>query len=182
MTLRIRPIGDPVLRKTSDIIEVIDQKLMELANDMVSTMRKYNGVGLAAPQIGVNLRLIVIETPLESCNNNSDANWEETQLLKLINPSIIEANSFEEMREGCLSLPGFITNVERANAVTARATDMSGTQIQIPATGLLAQALQHEIDHLDGILIQDRIDGIVNMTKLDPPWLTNKTSEIPERR
>ncbi len=146
MAIRIiRKKGDAVLRDVSREVKVITPQLLVLLDDMVETMVDADGVGLAAPQVGINKRLIVVDIR------------DENGLLKLINPVIVDKDgSKEKAVEGCLSFPGIAGEVERDEKVTVRALGPDGKTIEICAAGLLARALQHEIDHLDGILFVDR--------------------------
>ncbi len=154
MALRqIRKNGDPVLRQKAHPVKKITPQIIKLLNDMAETMYDANGVGLAAPQIGISKRLIVIDVA------------DEHNLLKLINPDIIASSGKETAIEGCLSFPGIAGEVERAEAVTVRALIPAGDTIELKATGLLARALQHEIDHLDGILFVDRVSRFVEVEK-----------------
>ena len=162
-------MGDPGLRRVSAPIAAATPELRALAADMVETMRGYDGVGLAAPQVGVNQRLVVLEVPEDEDADEPD--WTQTQLLVLLNPEVRDLDDFEKKREGCLSLPGYITFIERADRLTAIADTMDGKRISIDASGLLAQAIQHEVEHLDGILIQDHVGGIGNLIRIDPPWV-----------
>jgi peptide deformylase len=126
----------------------VDDTIRELVRDLFETMRAASGVGLAATQIGVGKRVIVV-----------DISHVEQDLapLALVNPEIVESRGLEEGTEGCLSIPGVEGVVPRAESVLVKAQDEQGRPVQIPARGLLARALQHEIDHLDGILFIDRI-------------------------
>lgn len=152
MALRqIRTNGDPVLRQKAHPVKVITPQIIKLLNDMAETMYDANGVGLAAPQIGIAKRLVVIDVA------------DENNLLKLINPEIIARSGRETAIEGCLSFPGVAGEVERAGSVTVKALVPTGETIELQATGLLARALQHEIDHLDGILFVDRVSRFVEI-------------------
>lgn len=148
--MTIRPIitlPDPVLRQVSKPIERIDDDLLKLADDMLETMYDAPGVGLAAIQIGVAQRVIVLDVAGED---------EEPRPLTLINPEIVEQGA--ELRpheEGCLSIPDVLVDIERPTPVTVHYTDRSGVEQTLEATGLLGTAIQHEIDHLDGKLIID---------------------------
>jgi peptide deformylase len=146
--LDIRTYPDEVLRKKAEPVESVDDSLRRLADDMVETMYAAPGVGLAAPQVGVSKRLIVADIGLHE--------GEESRLVILFNPEIIEADGSIEFEEGCLSLPGFNVVVSRAGRVVVRGLDREGKEASIEAEGLLAIVLQHEIDHLDGILLIDR--------------------------
>ncbi len=144
--MAVRPIlvvGNPVLRRKARRVSQIDKSLQKLIDDMIETMRAAPGVGLAAPQIGVPLRLAVIEV--------------DEQVTILVNPEIVKTVGEYEPDEGCLSVPGYWGRVKRAEKVTVKAKDRHGRDRRITADGLLGQALQHEIDHLDGYLYIDRI-------------------------
>jgi peptide deformylase len=175
MRLRVLQVGDPRLRRKSAPIAGATPELRALAEDMIETMRAHDGVGLAAPQVGINRRLVVVEVPEDQ--DAEELDWTATQLLVLLNPEVREMEDFEEKREGCLSLPGYITYINRAEHITAFADTMDGKQISIDASGLLAQAIQHEVEHLDGILIQDHAGGIGNLIRLDPPWVGGEVSK-----
>lgn len=145
MALReIRTEGDEILRKKSRVVDVIDDKIRELIKDMDETMHAANGVGLSAVQVGVLKRIIVI-----------DVNYDGTESLKLINPEIVKTKGKEEYQEGCLSFPNKFAKVIRPSEVTVKALDENGKQVTIKGKGLLAEALCHEIDHLDGRLFVD---------------------------
>lgn len=143
---RIREEGDEILRKKSKEVEVVDDKIRELFDDMVDTLHKYNGVGLAGPQIGMLKRMIVI-----------DLYEEGTQIYKLVNPRIIKQKGAVEVEEGCLSFPNKYAKIIRPEEVVVEALDENGKKVKIVGKGLLAQALAHEIDHLDGVLFVDKI-------------------------
>jgi len=150
-TIDIRVIPDPVLRTQSKPIENITDELVKLTDDMVETMILAHGAGLAAPQIGLPIRLIVIDTTL---------NPTEKEPLILINPLIVEAQLEENGEEGCLSVPGYYEYVKRAKKVLARGTGLKGKTIELECEGQLARALQHEIDHLNGVLFIDHLSPI----------------------
>src|SRR5919109_4070605 len=150
----IRPIlayPDPVLKRKSAPVTVINDTIRELVRDMAETMYDAQGVGLAAPQIGISQRVIVIDVSQKD---------ERPELLVCINPVIIhsEGESFEE--EGCLSVPKYAANVHRHARVVARALNLDGEEVTFNADGLLAIAFQHEIDHLDGILFVDHLSPL----------------------
>jgi peptide deformylase len=145
MALYIRMFGDPVLKTRASPVESFDGSLFHLAEEMLATMHEHGGVGLAANQIGRLKRILVAAI--------------EEEKFVLVNPVIEEsAVTAEKELEGCLSIPGIQVEVERPTAVTVSGQDTSGTPLKIEATGLLARVLQHEIDHLDGVLILDRSD------------------------
>ena len=141
---KIRKNEDEVLRKKSKEIGNINDKIKTLVKDMVETMYEYDGVGLAAPQVGMLKRVVVI-----------DVN-DEKGLLELINPEIVHTEGEQCETEGCLSVPGVWEQVKRPAKVVAKALNLKGEEITIEGTGLLAVALCHEIDHLDGILFIDK--------------------------
>lgn len=141
----IREDGDEILRKKSREVEVVDDKIREILEDMVETMHKYNGVGLAAPQIGLLKRLIVIDL------------YDDKGPIKLVNPEIVKEKGTQEVEEGCLSFPNKFAKIIRPEEVTVKALNENGKTVKISAKGLLAQALSHEIDHLNGILFVDKI-------------------------
>ncbi|MDI6801086.1 MAG: peptide deformylase [Thermodesulfovibrionales bacterium] len=149
--LEIRKYPDEVLKKKSLPIKGIDKNLQRLIDDMIETMHTACGIGLAAPQVGVSKRLIVIDISMRH---------EKQPVIVLINPEIVEADSLVDAEEGCLSLPGHSVAIKRAEKVVVKGLDRGGREIKIEADGLLARALQHEIDHLDGILIFDRLSSI----------------------
>ena len=145
MTLDIRMFGDPVLKTRASPVESFDGSLSNLAEDMLATMREHEGVGLAANQVGRLKRILV-------------AALEEDEFVH-VNPVVEEgAETTEKELEGCLSIPGIQVEVERPTAITVSGQDASGSPLKIEASGLLARILQHEIDHLDGVLILDRTD------------------------
>ena len=140
----IRQEGDEILKKKSREVEVIDDKVRELIEDMVETMHKYNGVGLAAVQVGILKRIIVI-----------DVEDENIPIVKLINPVLVKTKGNRECEEGCLSFPNKFAKVVRPVEVVVEGLNENGEKVKIKATELLAQALCHEIDHLNGITFVD---------------------------
>lgn len=143
MKYRVLHYGEEPLRASSEPVTEITDDIRRLVDDMFETMNEAKGVGLAAPQVGVNIQLAVIDIGDDP--------------LVLINPRIISKSGKETCEEGCLSLPGLTEKVERAMKVVAEATDIDGSVYEIEAEGLLARAIQHELDHLDGVLFIDRI-------------------------
>jgi peptide deformylase len=147
----LRPIltfPDPFLKKKASTVPRVDDKVRELVRDMFETMHAASGVGLAAPQVGVGKRVIVVDvSPVEK----------ESPPLALVNPEIVECGGSVEGMEGCLSVPGIEGVVSRAESVLVRGLDPEGQPVRLRVTGFLARALQHEIDHLDGVLFIDRI-------------------------
>jgi peptide deformylase len=145
--LEIRMMGDPVLRERAAEVEAVDDELRRLARSMFDTMYEAEGVGLAAPQVGVLRRLIVV-----------DSREQGASPLTLVNPRVVEvAPGTERAEEGCLSIPGLRDVVERPASVVVEGMGLEGQPVRIEADGLLARILQHEIDHLDGVLFLDRV-------------------------
>jgi peptide deformylase len=140
--LKILKVGDEALRKVCRPVENITPRVLQLLDDMVETMRAADGVGLAAPQVGILRRIVVIETPDEG-------------LLELINPKIIAYSGEQISEEGCLSVPGRWGTTKRPMHVTVRALNRKGETIDVTGSGLLAKAFCHELDHLDGKLYID---------------------------
>lgn len=149
--LEIRKYPDEVLKKKALPVDNIDKDLQRLIDNMIETMYAAPGIGLAAPQVGVSKRLIVIDVSTKD---------EKHPLIVLINPEIIEADGFIDSEEGCLSVPGYTSTIKRAGRVVVKGLDRNGKPVQIEGTGLFARALQHEIDHLDGVLFVDRMSSI----------------------
>ena len=141
---KIVTLGDEALRKTCKPMQKFDLRLWLLLRDMADTMYKANGVGLAAPQVGILRRVVVVDV--------GDG------LIELVNPEIIATEGEQEGPEGCLSLPGRQGYVRRPNKVTVRALDRNGKPFEITGEGLLARAFCHELDHLNGILYIDKMD------------------------
>ena len=156
--LQIRTVPDPILRRKSRKIREVDDAIRELAHDMVATMYEAGGVGLAAPQVGELKRLIVLQLP------------EEEEARILINPEITRRDGEREVEEGCLSVPGYLGTIMRSERVKARAISESGAKLRLVADQIFAQALEHEVDHLDGILYLDHLkshEDLVDLSKLE---------------
>jgi peptide deformylase len=155
----IRPIlvvGNPVLRQKARRVSQVDRPIQKLIDDMIETMKKAPGVGLAAPQVGVPLRLAVLDV--------------EDKITVIVNPEIIKSSGEVELDEGCLSVPGFWGRLHRYERVSVKALDRNGKDLRIrDAEGLFAQALQHEIDHLDGHLYIDRMDRSLDKLQRSEP-------------
>lgn len=149
--LRIRLYGDPVLRGVAKPIPRWDERLVALAQDMVETMHAANGVGLAAPQIGEPVAIMVAQLPDDI---------EPMEPLILANPEILLEEGAETSKEGCLSIPDVEEDVERAVRVRVRGLLPSGEMVEVDVSGYLARILQHEIDHLKGILFIDKISAL----------------------
>ncbi len=149
--LNILTIPDPRLREKAKEVTAIEEPIKKLAYDMVETMYANKGVGLAATQVGVPLKVIVIDVDQLDGTPNP---------LICINPEIIESKDRVKNEEGCLSIPGYTANVERFNEVKVRFLDLQGNEIKMTATELLSRAFQHEIDHLNGILFIDHLSRL----------------------
>lgn len=142
---QVRLETDEILRKKAKEVDEVDDKIRELLDDMLETMYEYNGVGLAGPQIGILKRIIVIDL------------YDGSKPLKLVNPRIIKQKGEQEVDEGCLSFPNEFAKLIRPAEVIVEALNENGKKVKIKGEGLLAQALAHEIDHLDGILFVDKM-------------------------
>lgn len=142
---QIRQEGDEILKKKSREVEIIDDKIQELIDDMIETMHKFNGVGLAAVQVGVLKRVVVIDL------------YDDNGVLVLINPEIKKEKGEQEVEEGCLSFPNQFAKIIRPMEVTVEALDRDGKKIKVKGKELLAQAMSHEVDHLNGELFIDKI-------------------------
>lgn len=149
--MAVRPVrlyGDPVLRQKAQPVAGVDDTVRELIADMRETMAAYSGVGLAANQVGVLQRVLVVDVPLDE---------ERRARVALVNPVLDQRAGSETAEEGCLSIPGLYEDVRRAARVRVRALDEQGRPLELVAEGYLARAIQHEVDHLDGILFVDRL-------------------------
>ena len=167
--MAIRPIrvaGDPVLRQKAKKVRVIDGSVQRLIDDMIETMRDAPGVGLAANQVGVLLRVVVIEIPEE--DDRPSAEGPRRDLYTLINPQFVKRSGERLLDEGCLSVPGYKATVPRSVSVTVKGLDRTGKEIRIKAeNNLLAQALEHELGHIDGELYIDRLESMDQLVKID---------------
>ena len=150
--LKILTYPDPRLKKKSTPVEKIDKEIEKLLDDIAVTMYDAPGVGLAAPQIGINLRVIVIDITARQEDSPG--------LIELINPVIISSEGVQIEEEGCLSIPGFSSEVKRKAKVNVQGLDRKGNLVEYEGNGLLARAFQHEIDHIDGILYIDRLSRL----------------------
>ncbi|MGQ9625846.1 MAG: peptide deformylase [Anaerolineae bacterium] len=168
--MAIRPLvhaDDPLLRLKAKKVRRFGQAVKTLIDDMVETMHANGGLGLAAPQVGVSQRVIVIQLPEQEEDEKKDP-W-AGKLIALCNPEIVRAKGDEEENEeGCLSVPGYVGLVRRAATVTVKGYNPQGKEVRIKATGLLARAFQHEIDHLDGILFIDRVESPDKIRRVEP--------------
>ena len=165
MILQILEYGDPILRAKGKPIENIDDRIRELAANMIETMHAANGVGLAAQQVGEPLQLTVLDVSLVEDRpstlklDGKDVDPKAAMPLVLINPEVELRGATEVGVEGCLSFPEITGNIERAKSVIVRAQTLEGGTIEIEASGFLARAIQHECDHLNGILFIDRMNS-----------------------
>ncbi len=171
MTIRpIRYLGDPVLRRPSDPVRDVNDSIRLLIADMIESMHAAQGVGLAAPQIGVSLQIAVFGVP-------------DREPFALINPRIVTAEGTRRMDgEGCLSVPGYRSALNRSVRVVVEALDEQGEPVRLEAEdNLLAEALEHEVDHLNGILYVDRLDSIDDLRKLQgQSWVAVDEEEPPD--
>lgn len=146
----IRIYGDPLLHRRAKQIKKLDRRIRRLVKSMFSTMYRTKGVGLAAPQVGLGQQLIVVDT------------GENDQRIALVNPTIVETSEedLEKMKEGCLSIPGIEGEVQRPRCVKVRGLTVDNEEITLEADGFYARVLQHEIDHLNGVLFVDRLQDM----------------------
>jgi len=151
----MRHLPDPVLRQKTKRVSAIDSSIQRLIDDMVETMHQANGVGLAAPQVGVSLRVVVIQMPGE-------------EPIAIVNPKMVKRAGEREVTEGCLSVPGYAGEIKRSISVTVKGQNRQGGAIRLKATGLMAEALEHELDHLNGILYIDHLESQDKLHKLEP--------------
>jgi peptide deformylase len=151
MILKIRTYGDPILRKKCERINSIDGDIRKLASDMLETLKNVSGVGLAANQVGMSKRILVID--------QSKFDFEAPPFF-VINPEIVEISGDQLSEEGCLSLPGMWENVKRPLKMEIKGTDLEGKEIKIAGEGVLARVLSHEIDHLEGLMFIDHLSSI----------------------
>lgn len=154
--LPIRVVPDPILRQKAKRVRTIGGSIQKLIDDMLETMHAVPGrAGLAGPQVGVSLRVIVIGVP-------------DSPDVVLVNPEIVRRSGERIITEGCLSIPGYWADIKRSENVTAKGRDREGKEIRIRADGLLAQALEHEVDHLNGVLYVDHLESQEDLQKVEP--------------
>ena len=154
--LQIRTLPDPILRQRAKRVTRIDKSVRKLVDDMIDTLHADpNRAGLAAPQVGVLLRVAVIEVP-------------EHELITLVNPEIVKKEGERMVQEGCLSIPGYFGEIKRAVTVKVKAKDREGKEFRLKAEGLLAQALEQEIEHLDGVLYIDHLESEEKLFEAEP--------------
>jgi len=152
--LSVRTVPDPVLRQKCKRVRILSGSIQRLIDDMVETMRAASGVGLAAPQVGVLLRVISVETP-------------DDGLVILVNPEVVKRSGEREVVEGCLSVPGYQGKIKRSVSITVKGQDRYGKAFRLKADDILAQGLEHEIDHLDGVLFTDYVENDKNLWELE---------------
>ena len=180
--LRIRVVPDPILRRKGvrvPVDQINTRRLQKLVDDMIETMRDAGGVGLAAPQVGEVLRLVVIEKAA------TEMGTEGEDPLVLFNPELVRCQGLRRVEEGCLSVPGYKGVIDRCERLVAKGLDRRGKEIKLKATELLAQALEHEIDHVNGILYLDHLKAHDDLIKLpDDERVTegNPDASVPPRR
>ena len=161
----IRCVPDPVLRLKAKRITIFSDRLQKLVDDMIETLHDANGMGLAAPQVGISLRLVVLQPP-------------DHDLLVLINPEVVKKSGERNVTEGCLSIPGYQGEIKRAVSVIVKGRDRHGKQIRVKAANdYLEQALEHEIEHLDGVLYTDHLESPDNLRKLELKPQTEEPKE-----
>lgn len=154
--LPLTMMDSPVLHQKAKRVRKIDDSIQKLIDDMIETMYQLGGAaGLAAPQVGIPLQVVVIDLP-------------ESGLITLINPQVVKSSGEHEVMEGCLSLPGYRGSIKRAESVTVKGRDRYGKEVRIKAEGLFAQALQHEIDHINGVVYVDHLESMDNLYKAEP--------------
>ena len=163
-------MGDPVLRRKAAKVAKIGASVQALIDDMIESMHAAGGVGLAAPQIGRSLRVIVIEVPpaLAGAPGAPASPEDEPDTIVLINPQIVRRSGQRQVTEGCLSVPGYWAEITRARKVTAKGLNRDGREIRVKGEDLLAQALEHEIDHINGVLYVDYLESTDQLMKAEP--------------
>lgn len=170
MIREILVVDNPILRQRAKRVKKVDPSISKLIDDMLETMREAPGVGLAAPQVGVSLRVIVAEAPIEL---DGEETHKVDQMI-LINPEIIEESGEEYGQEGCLSIPGYVGIIKRSTNVTIKGMNRKGKEIKVRRSGFPARILQHEIDHINGVLFTDRIEKPEHLLKV-----TEKGQHVP---
>jgi len=152
--LQMRTLPDPALRQRAKRVSKIDDSIQKLIDNMIDTLRASSGVGLAAPQIGVPLRIAVIEMPGE-------------EVITLINPVVVKRKGERVLTEGCLSVPGYQAEIKRSLTVKVRAQDRHGKEIRLKGEGLFAHVLEHETDHLNGTLYVDHLEDAAELYRIE---------------
>jgi len=161
--LPIRILPDPALRRRAKRVRNIDGSIQRLIDDMIETMQAAPGVGLAAPQVGVQLRVIVFALPGE-------------EVVALLNPEVVKRSGERLVEEGCLSIPGYQGEIKRSLSVTVKGRDRQGRQVRIRARDLLAEIIEHEIDHINGVLYIDHLEGRDKLREIEPDQDTEATA------
>ena len=167
--LPIKSVPDPVLRQKAKRVKVIDKSVRKLINDMQETLQIATGVGLAANQVGQTIRIIVLNVPGADCK-------------VVINPEVTRRIGSRVVNEGCLSIPGYIGEIKRSELIRVKGQNARGQEIKIKADGLFAEVLEHEIDHLNGILYTDHLESPDKFRKLDPPQQPSGTAAAKENK
>ncbi len=178
-----RPIltaENPILRKKSKKVTQFGDGLRALVDDMFASLRAVGGLGLAAPQIGVLQRVFIVDMPAEVDDEGKEIAPAKSYVV--VNPEIVKMEGLEEMEEGCLSVPGYRGLVKRATRVTLRGQDLRGKPVRYRAEDLLAQAFQHELDHLNGILYLDHLESPDKLWRLEPQEGEEKAERVQARR
>lgn len=158
--LEILKFPDPFLQTEAGEVDKVDDEVRTIIDDMVETMYRNRGIGLAAVQVGIDKRIIVLDVP-DNIDDEEGPPYERGKnLIAIVNPEITEATGKIKYEEGCLSVPGVTADVQRASSVRLKGLDRDGNALDIAADGLFAIALQHEIDHLDGILFIERLSRL----------------------
>jgi peptide deformylase len=155
---KIVTVPDPVLRKHAKKVNSFDRSLKKLVADMMDTLHDANGAGLAAPQVGVSQRVIVLSI------NEKDTTTE----MAIVNPEVVKRKGERICKEGCLSIPGYVGEIKRSEEVKVKGFDITGKEMRIKGQGLLSQALEHEIDHLNGVLYVDHLESQDKLRRLEP--------------
>ncbi|MEE8174495.1 MAG: peptide deformylase [Dehalococcoidia bacterium] len=161
--LPIRILPDPALRRKAKRVRNIDGSIQRLIDDMIETMQAAPGVGLAAPQVGVQLRVIVFALPGE-------------EVVALLNPEVVKRSGERLVEEGCLSIPGYQGEIKRSLSVTVKGRDRQGRQVRIRARDLLAEIIEHEIDHINGVLYIDHLESRDKLREIEPDQDTEATA------
>ncbi len=178
--LKIETLKNPILRQKARPVKTIDADLHELIENMIETMREANGVGLAGPQVNQPLRLTVVETLPKKDSDGNDIEGSR-ELFVLINPKIISrSRKMVDGIEGCLSIPGWIGEASRHEKIRVRALDRRGNKISLNLKGWTARIVQHEIDHLDGVLFIDRLTEAENLWREEEYFKEDESDEVNE--
>ena len=171
--LPIVKADNPILRRKAKRVPNIDAGIQKLIDDMIETMHDASGVGLAAPQVGISLRVIVVQ----EFEEKEGGELVPGEIIALINPQMVKITGEYEVEEGCLSLPGYVGDIKRAEKVLVKGLNRQGKEVRIKAEGLLAEALQHEIDHINGMLF---VDHLPSMDMLRQVRSKRRIAETPE--